>query len=52
MPKPRKNESREHFMQRCVPMLIDEGKPQDQAVAVCSSIWENRRKIVESEIMK
>lgn len=35
-------------MKRCIPILIDEGKPQDQAVAVCSSLWENRKKEVDN----
>lgn len=44
MPKPRKNETREEFMKRCIPQLIGEGKPKDQAVAVCSSLWESKPK--------
>ena len=41
-PKPKEDESKDDFMGRCVPMLIDEGKEKDQAVAVCSSLWEKR----------
>ncbi len=43
-PEPGADESREDFMARCVPMLIEEGKDKDQAVAVCSSIWDNKGK--------
>lgn len=44
MPRPTSDENREHFMKRCIPMLISEGRKQDQAAAVCSSLWENRNK--------
>lgn len=47
-PKPQEGESREEFMQRCIPILIDEGKEKDQAVAVCSSLWDNRDKSKEA----
>jgi hypothetical protein len=40
MPKPTANEDKEHFMARCIPQLMDEGRPQDQAIAICNSIWE------------
>jgi hypothetical protein len=38
--KPSAGESQSDFMGRCVPVLIDEGKDQDQAVAVCISMYE------------
>jgi|688.fasta_scaffold105848_2 hypothetical protein len=38
--KPTAGESQSDFMGRCVPVLIDEGKEQDQAVAVCISMYE------------
>lgn len=44
MPKPRKNETEQQFMKRCVPALIKEGKAQDQAVAVCLTMWSNKPK--------
>ena len=43
MPTPRKDEDRNDFMQRCVPQVIDEGRPQDQAVAMCNQIWRDRK---------
>jgi uncharacterized protein len=46
MPKPHDGESKEEFMGRCIPQLIDEGKEQDQAVAVCSSLYDNKDKAV------
>lgn len=39
VPTPNAGESREDFMGRCVSFLTGEGKPQDQAVAICSSQW-------------
>src|SRR5512139_1708455 len=44
MPDPMPNESHDDFMERCIPMLISEGRPQDQAVAVCNSMFEDAHK--------
>lgn len=38
MPTRRKGESKSSYMKRCVPMLIKEGKSQDQAVAICMNM--------------
>lgn len=48
MPKPNPNETKPEFMKRCVPILVEEGKPSAQAVAVCYSLWENRKKEVDN----
>ncbi len=45
MPTPAPYERRDKFLERCIPMLIDEGKPPDQAVAICNSMFEDKRKI-------
>jgi hypothetical protein len=37
--KPSSGESESDFMGRCVPAMIDEGKDQDQAVAMCISMY-------------
>lgn len=37
--KVKKGESEEDFIKRCVPTLIEEGKENDQAVAICKSIY-------------
>ena len=47
--EPKSGESESEYMGRCVPTLINEGKPQDQAVAICISTYENMGK-VEMEI--
>lgn len=44
MPNPREGESRASFMSRCVPQVIQEGKDKDQAIAICSSLYENKNK--------
>jgi hypothetical protein len=39
--EPESGESQEDYMSRCVPLQIEEGKPQDQVVAICISTYEN-----------
>jgi hypothetical protein len=39
MPTPSAGETEQDFMSRCIPILINEGKDQDQAVAICASMW-------------
>ena len=45
MPTPRTGESKNDFMDRCIPWVLEDGsaKDQDQAVAMCSSIWEKHQ---------
>lgn len=40
MPTPRDGESRDAFMERCIPQVMGEGKEQDQAIAICSSLYQ------------
>lgn len=42
IPKPISGESREGFMDRCVSFLVDEGRPQDQANAICIQQYEKK----------
>ena len=42
MPTPTDKDTRERFLKRCIPILIREGRLQDQAVAICNSMWANR----------
>ena len=44
MPTPKKYEKKKDFMNRCIPEVVREGKKTDQAIAQCSSIFENRKK--------
>ena len=42
MPNPNEGESHDDFIERCIPMVMDEGTAEDndQAVAICNSMWE------------
>ncbi len=44
MPAPREGESREAFIERCMPIVLEEGTAADeaQAYAVCLSYWEEK----------
>ena len=44
MPTPGADESREDFVERCIPIVLEDGtaKDSDQAVAICNSMWEER----------
>ena len=47
IPSPNTGESRSNFIGRCVSFLVDEGRPEDQAVAICSSEWDEANKAEE-----
>jgi HK97 family phage major capsid protein len=51
MPDPTEGETREHFMERCVPMVMDDGAAEgnDQAVAMCSGMFEQAHKALEPD---
>lgn len=51
MPTPQPGESRDDFLERCIPIVIEDGTAdgQDQAVAVCSSMWEQEQDSVSAE---
>jgi len=42
MPTPNKGETKDDFVKRCVPVVVREGKDNKQAVAICTSIYENK----------
>lgn len=42
---PNAGESEEEFISRCIPVVIGEGKDQDQAAAICYSYWEEKMDI-------
>ena len=39
--EPTKGESKEDFLPRCIEYIINEGKENEQAVAICNSLWES-----------
>ncbi len=56
MPTPRKGESRQDFVSRCIPIVMDEGtaKDQKQASAICYSLFKQKKtgKAVSEETLK
>jgi len=38
---PKEGESKDDYLARCIPAMVSEGKEQDQAVAMCVSIYDN-----------
>jgi hypothetical protein len=42
--KPRKNETQDEFISRCIGEEIKNGHEQAQAVAICYSKWKERRR--------
>lgn len=50
MPKPRKDESRNDWMERCVPFVMKENNNKTQSIVICSSMYDDKTKgIAESE---
>lgn len=46
MPNPANYDNREEWMAACIPIAMEEGRERDQAVAMCSSMWENRSETI------
>ena len=44
MPKPKPGEKQSEWMGRCVPVAVEEGRPQKQAVAMCIQMWRDKDK--------
>lgn len=42
MPTVKAGESKQEFVSRCIPILMDEGKEQKQAIAICYSMYERK----------
>lgn len=52
MPQPNKNETKDEYISRCIPIVMDEGTAKDnsQAAAICFSKWdEHMKKEVECD---
>ena len=39
MPEIQEGEERDHWLERCIPIMVDEGRENDQAVAICNTMW-------------
>lgn len=46
MPEVKPGEDKSSYMHRCVPVVMDEGKPQDQAVAICLSKYKGKNESI------
>lgn len=42
MPSRKKGEPKAAFLKRCIPMMMSEGKSNEQAVAICYSMAEEK----------
>lgn len=53
MPKPKPRESESDFVERCVPIVIDEGTAKDgkQAAAICHSLWRDSKKEMSMNLL-
>lgn len=47
--KPKKNESKNDFIQRCVGAEVSSGYEQAQAVAICYNEWKKHRRKKDAE---
>lgn len=54
MPNVNPGESRQDFVSRCIPAVLDEGtaKDQSQAAAICFQMWRDRAKTLEMRVTK
>lgn len=48
MTTPRSSENEQEFISRCIPEMINEGKEQEQATAICYSIWKEKNNMSET----
>lgn len=39
---PRDGETKEEFMSRCMSVMKNEDKPQEQKIAICFSMWRKK----------
>jgi len=51
MPTPGDNETKDEFIERCIPIVLDDGTAKDnkQAFAICNSMWEQEKKSTDPE---
>ena len=45
--EPGPTESQDEFISRCIEYIVGEGKDNEQAAAICYSMWENRNMSAE-----
>ena len=47
--EPKAGESEDDFIGRCIPVIMNEGKQQDEAIAICYSYWEGNAEFSEEQ---
>lgn len=47
MPKPKTGETKKEYMDRCIPMMIEEGMENKQAMAACASMFGEKKGLFE-----
>jgi hypothetical protein len=45
IPTPKAGQDKNEFMSECISFLKNEGKPQDQSVAICIKQWESKNEM-------
>jgi len=50
IPKPRGGEGENNFISRCIGFLINEGRPSNEAAAICYDQWRGKESTKMSEI--
>jgi len=51
IPQPHSDESQGHYVSRCIQFLRREGKPGNQAAAICHTAWrEHLQKNIQEEL--
>ena len=52
IPKPTSGQTENEFVSSCIATLVSEGKPQDQAAAICYDAWRNKDKMEDQQPIK
>lgn len=42
VPGPNSGEDKQHYLSRCIALLVGEGRLQEQAAAICYDQWKNK----------
>lgn len=53
MPEPKPGETKQNFVQRCIPEVLEDGAAEsnDQAVAICNSIWDEAQNVTQNALI-
>jgi len=52
MPLVKPGETEKEYISRCIPILMDEGKEQKQAIAICFSMYRRRNEDLIGKLNK